>query len=31
MEDDNSLWFRIEGEGWKMIRVLDRLRVKGVR
>ena len=30
MEDDNSLGY-IEGEGWKMITVLDRLRVKGGR
>ena len=38
MEDDNSLRLRvkgrlteIEGEGWKMITVLARLRVKGGR
>ena len=30
MEDDNSLG-NIETEGWKMITVLDRLRLRGGR
>ena len=30
MEDDNRLGY-IEAEGWKMITVLARLRVKGGR
>ena len=30
MEDDNSLGY-IEGEGWKMITALARLRLKGGR
>ena len=30
MEDDNSLGY-IEAEGWKMITVLDRLRLKDGR
>ena len=28
MEDDNSICY-IEGEGWKMITALARLRLKG--